>query len=273
MGRSYKDIKYDLWYNLAKLGILPGDIALAYKLQAGTISFDLSINKQHGAQAGPVFKKNGLFFDGNNDIITIPSDSRLFNPGTNDYTILSKAKRSSTGAWHTIFSRRSSANNQGVGLRFTHRDAVSMWAGDGAAFGMNDGKTYSADKIYNVSGTRSGNTLKTYVDGVETGSSTATLGNVDTSGIDAFLGVNTDDAMSGYFSGYIYHVIVVNKLLTPAQIFAVSNIDPFAPRPDITYFETGSTILPIKFTFNTDEMSKGVGPVTASQLGGLLVGG
>jgi len=35
--------------------------------------------------------------------------------------------------------------------------------------------------------------------------------------------------------------------------------------------ESGSTLLPIKY--NVDEISKGVGPITASQLGGILVGG
>ena len=34
-----------------------------------------------------------------------------------------------------------------------------------------------------------------------------------------------------------------------------------------------SPILPIKCNFNIDEISKGHGPITAAQLGGILVGG
>lgn len=38
-------------------------------------------------------------------------------------------------------------------------------------------------------------------------------------------------------------------------------------------FDVGATVLPIKLNYNIDEIAKGVGPITASQLGGLLVGG
>ena len=39
MGRSYTDIKYDLWYNLGKLGISPEDIELAVKGNPGSKVF------------------------------------------------------------------------------------------------------------------------------------------------------------------------------------------------------------------------------------------
>ena len=47
--------------------------------------------------------------------------------------------------------------------------------------------------------------------------------------------------------------------------------------PSVRYgmfeYTADATLLPIKCSFNIDEISKGHGPITAAQLGGILVGG
>lgn len=252
MGRAYKDIKYDFWYNLAKIGISTGDIAFAIKGNPGTKIFDHSKNPSFFTNVGGGgYQHDYLVFNadaGNDDyVIGLPVMSPPFtilgefsidqnsgqgmlwgqNNGTNfDYHLLgiknffgdgyqdvhAWVRRGSLGEAIATFPRQPYGTKIGIAAVFT-TSYQSIYA-------------YVGKKFYSV-----------------TNSTPLSPNGINDARLLSYPGIQ------GPSPATVGAVVGVNGVLTAKQIndFLVAGKQIWTPRPVISYFDQDTTILPILF--------------------------
>jgi len=252
MGRSYKDIKYDLWYNLEKLGILPGDIEFAVKGNPGSKIFSYATVPLVGANEGTTYKNGGVLtntstqsrltfdniFSGMTDI-SIISEFDLLTGSINSAGIISNWTSNSqmsliffTGSDGKIYVRTRVTSNSDIITTSVYQTTAGLKKWGFTRAGSTDNREIYVD----------GKVVPTTVSGSEPGALAAWSApmyiNQYANGVRQQLHANWKQ------------VLVFSKTLSPNRMQAVSNTDIWQPRPDISYFETAAeqpTLLPIYF--------------------------
>ena len=253
MGRSYKDIKYDLWYNLGKLGILPGDIRFATKAKPGSKVFSYSPKPIVGANNGGVFSEDSLYLSGGSYLDVAPSGLGLFD--VQEFTIVLDWARMAVGSYNMLWSYDYTAHSspyyaQNIWMDGVHKlrfrwnttTPSSIRTADPVPRG-NIG--YFSTDAYQF---KSGN-QKIYRNSEELASGTAT-GAITYYDQEVWIG---KDNFATTFGILFRQGMFFAKFLTLGQIDRISNTDIWQPRPDISYFETAAeqpTLLPIYSTQN-----------------------
>jgi len=233
MGRSYTDIKYDLWYNLEKLGISPGNIGLAVKCNPGGKTFS------HGYL--PIVGNNSLPFK--HDKFQCNGSSGLIDFGDildeiflSDFTFLSEFTASSSGSGFDFISGKEKTSANYVGVMFfiwgISTPRLTFRATDQATqiFSLASVR----DDIEHIAiGTRSGSTNHLYLDGVFQSTQSTTLASMPS--VNFLMGYN--NIASEYHQGTLGTQLVLKGALSAYRVKKLSNIDIWKPRPDISYFD------------------------------------
>jgi hypothetical protein len=186
----------------------------------GTVDDD-SGNGNDGTFSGnPYFSRDGLFFDGVNDKITIGNVSEL-NFGTGDFTIVATIRTYADAAGDIYCKRDGSSNTPGVFCSVSGSGKAFMEIDDGAGNELQLTSDVSIDdnNLHIVVWTfdKSGN-ASVYVDGVADAQTAniSSVGNIDNA-IVALIGQNSGVGNRDY-KGFIGDVLAFSELLTATEV-------------------------------------------------------
>ena len=237
MGRSYKDIKYDLWYNLEKLGISPGRIFYALKGNSGHKQFSYSAIPNVSISSDEVTHKRGETLFGRAGII---DTGKNFSSLGTKYSLVLDAKRISVTP--KFFVGQYGAAYE-CGFYINGNMSLSYYFATGAGIALTSTTDFDPGVL---AITADGATSKSYVGGAFV-SSVANSRSIGT-GYNWRLGGGwqTD---AGYPFILLRGFIAIKGALSASQVAAMTDLPAlWKPRPDISYFETaGDVILPIRF--------------------------
>jgi hypothetical protein len=160
------------------------------------------------AQISTSVKKYGtgsMYFDGTGDWLMTPNRTNL-NVGSGDFTVEAWVYTGSTSQQVIIGANR---NSDGVGafmlnLNYTGKVRFFCSYSGGTILDYNVGSgTISDSAWHHIAATRSGSSLRIFIDGTQTGTTNTTLGtaSIDNAIADYRVGSTTDGALN--FNGYI----------------------------------------------------------------------
>lgn len=203
---------------------IPSGLVAAYAFEEGTGTTAIDSSGQgntgtfnNGVQRVAGKFGNGVAFDGFDDYIFVANSASL-NP-TTGMTITAWVKDISSGSM--VVSKGA------TGDQYHLRDV------NGARFVINGGTGptspyyFSADTWYHIAVTYDGNMMKTYVDGVQIGSTYSTTISIPTSTVELNIGRRSPPITSSsanYFTGGMDEVRIYNKGLTPGEVLADMNL-------------------------------------------------
>jgi len=148
------------------------------------------------------FGGSSMYFDGTGDYLVIPASSNL-EFGTGDFTIEFWVYSNSISTFQTLMERRSSVAVRGLSISI-YLSAIGVNIGDTNTSGWEvaiSGSTLSSSVWYHVAITRSGSSVKLFVNGTQQGSTATFSGSMadETSN----LRIGADASGSNGFNGYI----------------------------------------------------------------------
>jgi hypothetical protein len=213
---------------------------------AATLNDLVTVGDAQASTTQSKYSGSSIYFDGTNDYIYC-TDANQFDFGTGDFTV---------EAWIRPSSVATSINNIAGGLGPTNGDWMFAldsstqlrWGRNHVAWDLTtSGVTFSANTWYHVAVTRSGTTLRIFVDGITRASATnSTAYNIANS----FLAIGARQANSGsfgpgnFFNGYIEDFRVIKgyaaytaDFTPPAASLTTSAIIPVYSYSD--YYGTG----------------------------------
>lgn len=169
------------------------------------------------------FGGSSIAFDGNGDWLVVGSQSAL-SFGTANFTIESWLRLSNTGAIQLIVDARNSTSAVPWNLYINTDRTVSFRHGGGV---LTSSQTFTYDTWFHFALTRSGSTIRMFIDGVLDLNTDINTGALDAGTSNLFIG-RVFDSASLYLSGYIDEFRV-----TPGIARYVSSFTPpIAPFPD-----------------------------------------
>jgi Concanavalin A-like lectin/glucanases superfamily/Bacterial Ig-like domain/Bacterial Ig domain/PKD domain/Glucose / Sorbosone dehydrogenase len=210
----------------------PGLVAaFGFEEGSGSSAVDSSGNSNNGALSGPT-RTTGRFgealsFDGLNDLVSVPDSSTL--DLTTGMTLMAWARPVLLGTkWRTLILKEQPGNLVYAlyGNRNTTRPTSEIHAGGGLRT-ANGTAPLPIDAWSHVAATYDGLALRTYVDGVQVGTSAFTGAITTSTGL---LQIGANAIWGEYFQGLIDEVRVYNRALTPSELAADMN-SPVAPPP------------------------------------------
>lgn len=156
------------------------------------------------AQLDTAQKKFGtasLLLDGNSDYVTVP-DSADWDFGTGDFTIDTWVRFNATGVNEFIFDV-GSANiaGNGVSLFYGSANTLKMYI-EGVEVYSN-AWTPSTAQWYHIAASRSGTSLRVFVDGTQLGSTVTNSSNIVVAGQGVTIGSVSVNGGSNFFNGWI----------------------------------------------------------------------
>lgn len=248
MGRSYTDIKYDLWYNLEEPEIKPGNIALAVKGNPGNKIFSYSAKPYVGTNNGVKFKNGALEADLQKYLSFPPQDLR------DEITIFFDVEVGSnpTTEWRQLCQRRDvlapsvipfefrincdylrSTNN----LQFAYfvSGGWHLWDALNLPYGVGDKIKVSTSFKYGT-----GSSIAGYLNGDavagswKLGDGTA---NIPADSQNITIGSVPWTSIYESADGPIKSGLILDTVLLPGQQKKLAQIDIWKPRPNISYFD------------------------------------
>lgn len=158
----------------------------------------------HIEQDQSKFGGTSMYFDGTGDYVAVP-DSNDWNFGNGDFTMDCWVKRDSTGL-KRLFGQTGSAGTNASTSIVVYFDAGNHLAayfayGNSAVAAISTG-TITDSSWHHIAAIRNGNTLRTYIDGVNDGSADVTGLSMNDSSATFSIGRHGDFDDS-YFNGYI----------------------------------------------------------------------
>ena len=151
------------------------------------------------------FGGSSMYFDGSGDYLTSPNRTN-FNVGSGDFTVEAWVYTGSTSQQVIMGANR---NVDGVGawmlnLNYTGKVRFFCSYSGGTILDYNVGSgTISDSAWHHIAVTRSGSSVRIFIDGTQTGTTNTTLGtaSIDNAIVDYRVGSTTDNALN--FNGYI----------------------------------------------------------------------
>lgn len=251
MGRSYTDIKYDLWYQCEQLGISIKDISVAIMGKPGSKIFSYSCPGVVGSATEVNVKNNKYFFNSADNTITFPiyptfSDGFFFSAH-----LVQTSRLNHGGIFDT---KRGFDWGKSNGLGCVRRSDGGWVIQVGVAeayhsandFPLNESAQFAGHWIPSVC-------LDTYKNGqILDFTSKIIPTTVDSPNYPVMLGAYYN--ISSYrLIGSMSSFIIVDGKYAKAPSIIQKLADPdklFSPHPDIAYFDMAqSGLLPIKLTF------------------------
>jgi hypothetical protein len=154
----------------------------------GNTRIDTSVKK---------FGTGSMYFDGTGDYLTIPYN-QYFDLVANDFTIEAWVYRNAIGAEHNIAATRPSSGNTGWNLRINSTNTLQFYYTGGSS--VTSTGTIPATTWTHVAVTRSGTTVRLFINGTIDGSATFSDGTAVVNVLR--IGVDNSGA-AGYMNGYI----------------------------------------------------------------------
>lgn len=203
---------------------------------SGTSAPD-SVGSNNGTLAnGPVWQPTSgqidgaLQFDGSNDRVTIPHNATL-NFGTGDFSIGGWVKGSyplQNDIYPRLYEKFHTGSETGINIYTSGSNTEDFPSCEYVVSGTYrlaraTGYSVRDNNWHHIMCVKDGSGAKIYVDGVERGSYSGSIGNVNTTA-DASIGWSRGWD-SDYYQGTIDDVRVYNRALTPTEITTLYNYD------------------------------------------------
>jgi hypothetical protein len=157
---------------------------------------------------------SSMYFDGTGDSLTIGNNQGL-HIGSGDFTIEMWFRAAAVNTDQTLIIRRASATAKGIVININASAAnkLGFIAGDTdtAAWevSMTSTSDLSADTWHHIAIVRSGNNFYLYLDGTQEASASSSVTIADDT---SDLVIGTNEAGTGYFSGYISDLRITKGL-------------------------------------------------------------
>ncbi|MBI5361384.1 MAG: DUF2341 domain-containing protein [Planctomycetes bacterium] len=172
--------------------------------------------------------KQGAYFDGTNDYISIAHVSTLTFDKTNAFSLEAWIKTASAAGYPTIIRKaKSTANYEGYWFRLynsTGKLSLQMYGTNGARLGRYGSTNLADNAWHHVAATYDGSSaeagIKLYVDGAEQSYTADSTGTVDTMANTQPLVIGGD---SNYWNGFIDDAAVYNRALLLSEISSAYN--------------------------------------------------
>jgi hypothetical protein len=139
---------------------------------------------------------SGLF-DGTGDYLSIPHNT-AFSIHNSDFTLEAWVYRSASGVQHNILNKRDDFPSSGWGWRINSDDTLRFFYTGGST--VDSFATVSSGAWVHVAVTRSGTTVRQFIDGTEDGN-VASVANGTSNSVALWIGV--DRSVTNGFNGYI----------------------------------------------------------------------
>jgi hypothetical protein len=143
------------------------------------------------------YNNASLYFDGTGDYLSSPYNVSQALEAC-DFTVEAWVYRNTVGAEHNIAVTRSSAGNDGWNLRINSSNTLQFYYTGGST--VTSTGTIPATTWTHVAATRSGTTVRLFINGTIDGSATFSNGTANTQPLR--IGVDNSNS-TGYFNGYI----------------------------------------------------------------------
>ena len=163
-----------------------------------------------------------LAFDGTNAYVTTPNNNSLAMQ-TGDFTIELFARFSLFRSFAILYDSRNGGSS-GLGLTLMTAADGALWAYSGTTNYITS-SPLSLNTWYHIALTRSSNSLRMFINGIQAGSTTAFANNLS----DGWLTIGkTNESMSNFFGGWIDEVRITKGISRYNATFT----PPTAPFPD-----------------------------------------
>lgn len=183
---------------------------------------DLSGDYHTGIYAGDVtpLSGGGLSFGGTDSYVDIPVPDIA---NSTNWTIYSKMSSTYTGEVQTLFGMgRSNSNTPLLVLWISATGHVNFWHRDDASTGANIvGDIVTDGNTYEICVVKDGTTYTLYIDGVQAGTTTATIGQTSVNG--ACIGRTPRQTELSYFVGNIYSTRIYSRSLASNEVVYAGN--------------------------------------------------
>lgn len=179
----------------------------------------------------PVAQQNALHFDGTNDFINMTPYAGLFY--TNDFTVEAWFQTSANGVNMPIISKRSACGVTNF-WNITITNGLVVWEQYQTSginqLSLTSTQTYNNGLWHHVAVTRSGTSVKMYIDGVfQVGGNSAAVTNLN----DSTTNVQIGHSPCGYYSGRVDEVRIWNEARTASQISSSYKLPVNLPQPTL----------------------------------------
>jgi Concanavalin A-like lectin/glucanases superfamily len=153
---------------------------------SGNVQIDTAQSKFGGASA---------LFDGVGDYLSVAySTDFAFESG--DFTVEAWVYRAATGSRHTIAGNRPSSGTSGWGFRISEADKLFFYFTGGST--ITGATSVTASAWHHVAATRSGNTVRVFLDGTEDASATFSNGTAASSALVIGAFADGTEALNGW---------------------------------------------------------------------------
>ena len=203
--------------------VTPYELAAFYPFNGN--ANDQSGNGNHGTVSGPVLttdrfdsQDSAYSFDGIDDVITLGTGLDLVN-NTDKVTIAAwvypfEVSTPGTNRQYTILGERAGGDNYQFTV-FDNYFYFSFWSSGNEQMFPGNGGAIEANQWYFLVATYDGTSVKLYING-ELDKAIPASGNID--GHNSTLFVGSWNAVDGMFDGKIDDILILNRVLPPAEI-------------------------------------------------------
>jgi len=170
------------------------------------------------------------YFDGSNDYLSVPSNS-AWQYGTGDFCVEGWFLGTTAGSLSNqyLFGRYNTSVSAYGALQLANSTSFYWYYGSGGAYGFTLGTALTTNRWYHVAVSRSGTSLRFFLDGTQVGSTQTD--NTNYGGTAEFRVINAHQSSATYFPGYISNVRVVkgsavytsNFTPSTSQLTAITN--------------------------------------------------